>query len=321
MNDLSIETSVSNANESSNGNRTRRAQLFTLLAVAIVAVGGGAWAYWTFVASRYVETDNAYTAAEVAAVSAEIEGTVAEVRVVDSQAVKRGDVLVVINDTDATLALRQAQADLARARAQLVAATADAERAGVDLARRVALVNSGSVSGDELTRVRNGAKNAEAALTAARAAVALTQARLDKTRIDVGRTVIRSPVDGVVARRLVQLGQRVLPSMPLLSVVPVQDMYVNANFKEVQLKEVRPGQKVELVSDLYGSKVVYHGVVDGFNGGTGAAFALIPAQNATGNWIKVVQRLPVRINVDPAELAAHPLRVGLSMTATIDLRS
>jgi membrane fusion protein (multidrug efflux system) len=151
--------------------------------------------------------------------------------------------------------------------------------------------------------------------------MALAQARLDKAKVDLGRTVIRSPVDGVVARRLVQLGQRVLPSMPLLSVVPVQEMYVDANFKEVQLKDVRPGQKVELISDLYGSKVVYHGVVDGFNGGTGAAFALIPAQNATGNWIKVVQRLPVRINLDPAELQTHPLRVGLSMTATVDLRS
>jgi membrane fusion protein (multidrug efflux system) len=112
-----------------------------------------------------------------------------------------------------------------------------------------------------------------------------------------------------------------MPSAPLLSVVPVQEMYVNANFKEVQLKDVRSGQKVELTSDLHGSHVVYHGVIDGFSGGTGAAFALIPAQNATGNWIKVVQRLPVRVRLDSAELVAHPLRVGLSMTAKIDLRS
>jgi membrane fusion protein, multidrug efflux system len=319
MNDLSIETSLSN--ESGGKSRNRRMQLFALLAVAVAAVGGGSWAYWALVASHYVETDNAYTAAEVATITAEIEGPVAEVRAVDSQKVKRGDILVVIDDTDAKLAMRQAEADLGRARAQLVAATANVERSHIDLKRREALVDSGSVSGDELTQVINGAKNADAALTAARAAVALAQARLEKTKVDLGRTVIRSPIDGVVARRQVQLGQRVLPSIPLLSVVPVQDLYVNANFKEVQLKDVRPGQKVELVSDLYGSKVVYHGVVDGFNGGTGAAFALIPAQNATGNWIKVVQRLPVRINLDPVELTAHPLRVGLSMTATIDLRS
>src|SRR4029077_61275 len=200
-------------------------------------------------------------------------------------------------------------------------ATSDVERSGIDLQRRQALVASGSVSGDELTKVINGASNARAALNGARAAVAETQAHVEKSKVDLGRTVIRSPVDGVIARREVQLGQRVQPSTPLLSVVPVTQIYVNANFKEVQLKKVLPGQSVELVSDLYGHKVAFHGVIEGFNGGTGAAFALIPAQNATGNWIKVVQRLPVRIRLNPDELAAHPLRVGLSMDATVDLRS
>jgi membrane fusion protein (multidrug efflux system) len=183
------------------------------------------------------------------------------------------------------------------------------------------LVASGSVSGDELTKVINGASDARASLSAAHAAVALAQARVDKATVDLGRTVIRSPVDGVVARREVQLGQRVQPSTPLLNVVPVSEMYVNANFKEVQLTKVRPGQSVELQSGLYGEKIAFHGVIEGFNGGTGAAFALIPAQNATGNWIKVVQRLPVRIRLNPDELAAHPLRVGLSMDAKVDLRS
>jgi membrane fusion protein (multidrug efflux system) len=243
------------------------------------------------------------------------------VNFVDSQQVKRGDILVVIDDTDAKLALRQAEADLARARAQVASATSDLERSGIDLQRRQALVASGSVSGDELTKVINGASNARASLNAARAAVALAQARVDKAKVDLGRTVIRSPIDGVIARREVQLGQRVQPSTPLLDVVPVSEMYVNANFKEVQLKKVRPGQSVELESDLYGHKVAFHGVIEGFNGGTGAAFALIPAQNATGNWIKVVQRLPVRIRLNPDELAAHPLRVGLSMNAKVDLRS
>ncbi len=299
----------------------RRAILFSVLALTATAAGGGAYVYWKQVGSRYVSTDNAYTAAEVAMVTAEIDGPVAAVRVVDSQEVKRGDVLVIIDDTDTKLALRQAQADLARAQAQVAAAVADVERSGIDLKRREALIQSGSVSGDELTHVKNGASDAQAALNAARAAVALAQARVDKVKVDLGRTVIRSPVNGVVARRQVQLGQRVQPSTPLLSVVPVQELYVNANFKEVQLAKVRDGQKVELVSDLYHGKVVYHGVVDGFSGGTGAAFALIPAQNATGNWIKVVQRLPVRIRLDSAELAAHPLRVGLSMNATVDLRS
>jgi membrane fusion protein (multidrug efflux system) len=299
----------------------KRTILFSLLALAVTAAGAGYWVYWKQIGSRYVKTDNAYTAAEVALVTAEIDGPVAQVTVVDSQQVKRGDVLVVIDDTDTRLTLRQAEADLARARAQVTAATADVERSGIDLKRREALVESGSVSGDELTRVKYGASDARAALDAARAAVVLAQARVDKARVDLGRTVIRSPIDGVIARRQVQLGEHVQPSTPLVSVVPVSEMYVDANFKEVQLKMVRPGQKVELVSDLYGQKVAFHGVVEGFSGGTGAAFALIPAQNATGNWIKVVQRLPVRIRLNPDELAAHPLRVGLSMDAKVDLRS
>jgi membrane fusion protein, multidrug efflux system len=313
--------SASTPKDADAGSRRKRAVLFSLLALSIAVVGVGGYTYWKLVASRYVSTDDAYTAAEVAQVTAEIDGPVAAVNVVDSQPVKRGDILVVIDDTDAKLALRQAEADLARAQAQVVSATADVERSGIDLRRREALVASGSVSGDELTKVVNEASNARASLNAARASVALAQARVDRAKVDLGRTVIRSPVDGVIARRAVQLGQRVQPSTPLLDVVPVSEMYVNANFKEVQLKKVRPGQSVELECDLYGKKVAFHGVVEGFNGGTGAAFALIPAQNATGNWIKVVQRLPVRIRLNADELAAHPLRVGLSMDAIVDLRS
>jgi len=301
--------------------RRKRLFLFSLLALAIAAAGGGYYTYWARVGSRYVSTDNAYTAAEVAVVTAQIDGPVAAVNVNDSQQVKQGDVLIVIDNTDAKLALRQAEADLARARAQVALATSDAERSGIDLQRRQALVASGSVSGDELTKVINGASDARASLTAAHAAVEMAQARVDKAKVDLGRTVIRAPVDGVIARREVQLGQRVQPSTPLLDVVPVSEMYVNANFKEVQLKKVRPGQSVELASGLYGRKVAFHGIIEGFNGGTGSAFALIPAQNATGNWIKVVQRLPVRIRLNPGELAAHPLRVGLSMDARVDLRS
>src|SRR5208283_638624 len=157
---------------------------------------------------------------------------------------------VLIDDTDAKLALRQAQADLARADAQVISATADLERTHIDLQRRQALVASGAVSGDELTHVIDGASDARAAFNAAHAAVALAQARVDKAEVDLGRTVIRSPVDGIIARREVQLGERVQPSTPLLSVVPVTQIYVNANFKEVQLKKVLPGQSVELVSDL-----------------------------------------------------------------------
>ena len=234
--------------------RRKRILLFSVLAMGIVAAGGGYYTYWNRVGSRYVSTDNAYTAAEVAVVTAQIDGPVAVVNVTDSQEVKRGDVLIVIDDTDAKLALRQAEADLARARAQVATATSDDERSGIDLQRRQALVASGSVSGDELTKVINGASDARASLSAAHADVALAQARVDKAKVDLGRTVIRSPVDGVIARREVQLGQRVQPSTPLLNVVPVSEMYVNANFKEVQLKKVRPGQSVELQSGLYGKR-------------------------------------------------------------------
>ena len=215
----------------------QRALLFSFLGMAVAAAGGGGFEYWRLVGSHYVSTDDAYTAAEVAQVASEIEGSVMQVNVVDSQNVRRGDILVMIDDTDAKLALRQAQADLARAQAQAVASVSDVQRTGIDLKRREALIVSGSVSGDELTQAKNRASDAKAALDAARAQVALARARADKAEVDVGRTVIRAPIDGVVARRQVQLGQRVQPSTPLLSVVPVDQMYVNANFKEVQLAE------------------------------------------------------------------------------------
>jgi membrane fusion protein (multidrug efflux system) len=139
--------------------------------------------------------------------------------------------------------------------------------------------------------------------------------------LNLERTVIRAPIDGIIAQNTVQLGQRVEVGAALMSVVPVDHAYVNANFKEVQLRRVRIGQLVSLESDLYGSGVTYHGRVVGIAGGTGSAFSLIPAQNATGNWIKVIQRLPVRVELEPSELRKHPLRVGLSMKATIDTRS
>ena len=306
-------------------------------------------------------------------------GTILDVKVQAGQSVKKGDVLVRIDQTDARLALAQAEADLGRATrrvkgyvandgslsaqiaareadeqraaAQLGSAQADFERATIDLERRQALVASGSVSGDELTRAKNAFAAAEANLEGARAAaaqakanrstalgsrevnaaliagtteetnpeVALARARRDQAAVDLERTVVVAPVDGIVAKRQVQLGQRVQAGMPLLAVVPVQEMHVDANFKEVQLAKVKPGQPVTLTSDLYGNNVTYTGKVMGFSGGTGAAFSVVPAQNATGNWIKVVQRLPVRIALDPKQLAEHPLRVGLSMNVDIDV--
>ncbi|MEA5098074.1 MAG: efflux RND transporter periplasmic adaptor subunit [Burkholderiaceae bacterium] len=302
-------------------NTLRRRKLFLLLGVIIAACGIGYGAYWYLYASHIISTDNAYTATEVAQVPPSVGGTVLDVKVVDTQSVKQGDVLVVIDNTDTKLALSQAEADAARATAQLAAAESDFERAGIDLKRRHALIDSGSVSGDELTRAQNAFTAGKANVAAAKAAIAQAKARADQAKVDLGRTVVRSPIDGVVAKRTVQVGQRVPQGAPLLAIVPVQEMHVDANFKEGQLEKVRIGQSAKIRADIYGSSVTYTGTVEGFSGGSGSAFAAIPAQNATGNWIKVVQRLPVRIKLDPEQLKDDPLKVGLSMFVEIDTRN
>lgn len=297
-----------------------RARRLKILATLVILCGIGYGLYWYFYASHFVSTDNAYTATEVAQVTPSVEGIVEKINVVDTQSVKRGDILVVIDDTDTRLALQQAQADQAHAKAELASAESDYKRATIDLKRRNALIKMGAVSADELTKTQNAYTSSQAAIDAAKAAIAQAQARIDKAKVDLSRTVIYAPIDGTIAKRTVQVGQKVAAGAQLLVVVPVQEMHVDANFKEGQLEKVKVGQKAEIYSDLYGKSVIYNGIVEGFSGGTGSAFALIPAQNATGNWIKVVQRLPVRIRLDPKELEANPLQVGLSMTVTIDTR-
>ncbi|MFK4048275.1 HlyD family efflux transporter periplasmic adaptor subunit [Acinetobacter venetianus] len=243
--------------------------------------------------------------------------------------------------------------EITSAQAQVTKAQADFDRATLELKRRNELAASGAISKEELSKAQSAVSTAKASLDLAQAGLAqatssrkaaestlaanealiqgvnesstpdvlVAQAHVEQAKLDLDRTVIRAPVDGVVTRKNIQIGQRVAPGTVMMSVVPIAALYVDANYKESQLAKVKAGQKVTLKSDLYGDDVVYHGVVQGFSGGTGAAFALIPAQNATGNWIKVVQRLPVRISLDPKELAEHPLRVGLSMEADIDLAS
>ena len=358
-----------------------RKKLFALLGLAIAVSAAGAAGYWHFVGARYVSTDNAYTSAETASITPAVTGIIKQVNAVDTQYVHQGDVLVVIDDTDARIALAQAQAQLgqaerkvrgylatdkgltaavqaraadeARMQAQIASAQADYDRTALDLQRREKLSANGSVSGEELSNARAAFASAKASLVAARAAAAqasasrgeaigslddnkvliddttvdtnpevlLARAKRDQAQVDLQRTVLRAPFDGVVAKRQAQAGERVNPGDALMSLVPIGNVHVDANFKEIQLDKVRVGQPVTLTSDLYGSGVTYHGRVEGMSGGTGSAFAMIPAQNATGNWIKVVQRLPVRIAIDPAELKAHPLSVGLSMEAEIDTRA
>jgi membrane fusion protein (multidrug efflux system) len=256
-------------------------------------------------------------------------------------------------ENDANLAGQESarDADKATARADLARAQADLDKALLDERRRQRLAGPGAISQQEYSDAQTAVQQAQAGVSQARARIAAAEAawsaasgarranraliddatietnpevvaaraKFDQAKVDLARAVIRAPVDGVVDQRRVAVGQRVQAGVPIMVVVPVGSIYVDANFKEVQLRRARPGQPVRLTSDLYGADVVYHGRVAGFAGGTGSAFAAIPAQNATGNWIKVVQRLPVRIQLDPAELRAHPLRVGLSMHAAIDL--
>ena len=246
------------------------------------------------------------------------------------------------NDAQAAMTVAR-QADVDKAQAQLISAKADEARAQTDLDRRKALAPAGAVSADELTTAENHYAETHAAVATAQAdkvaaagqqkvanaltagtsvsdnpVVAAAKARLDQAQLDLDRTVIRAPFDGVIAKNNIQIGQRVPVGADLMTVVPIESAYVDANFKEGQLRHVHIGQPVVLTSDLYGKSVKFHGHVTGVAGGTGAAFAVIPAQNATGNWIKVVQRLPVRIALDPGELARRPLRVGLSMDVDID---
>jgi membrane fusion protein (multidrug efflux system) len=359
--------------------KRKRKKAFALFGAAIIAVGGGWKAYDVLVLSKHATTDNAYVGADIAQITPLVGGPVKGAFVDDAQQVHRGQLLVQLDDTDAKIAVAQAEANLAttirkvqglhatdsglvaqisasgadamRAQAQVTSAQADLEKARIDLQRRQALATTGAVSGDELTTAQTAYNTAQAGLRAATAALAQAnaargaavgnrnanfamiantdvannpevlqaKAALDQARVDLSRTVIRAPVDGVVSQRRVQVGQKVQAGDQLMVVVPVQQAYVDANFKEVELEKVKPGQPVKLWADLYGHHVIYHGRVAGFAGGTGAAFALVPAQNATGNWIKVVQRLPVRVKLNNAELAAHPLRVGLSMNVDVDV--
>jgi len=356
--------------------KKKRVKVLLALAAAKVVIGGG---WYLLHDTSHVSTDNAYVQADSAQVTPLVSAAVIDAPVVNTQVVRKGQILLRLDDSDARLALARVEADYAKARrqfsqtaansgslaaqvaardadidqarAQLAAAEASFGKARIDLGRRSELAGSGAVSGEELTNAKNAYATAQANLALARAAVATAsattsaarenlaanqaliagstidtspevaaaRARVDQARLDLERTVIRAPIDGVVTNRQVQIGQRISAGSPVMTIVPTGSVYVDANFKEGQLAKVRPGQNVELISDLYGDDVVYHGRVAGFSGGTGSAFALIPAQNATGNWIKVVQRLPVRVQLDPRELRAHPLRVGLSMEAKIDV--
>lgn len=372
------ETQALPATDETRGAKRNKMLRILGLVVLVAAFIWGAWYFLT--QSGRVHTDNAYVGADSAVVTALVSGPVQEVRVAGTQAVKKGDILVILDDSDAKLALADAEAalrqarqrygqaganadaararvsargaDVSQAQARLRDANATVAKARAELARRESIAGTGAVSGEELSAARAALASASAARDLAAAGiasaeatrgsasgdlgaaealvrgttiqtapdVAAAQARFEKAELDLARTVIRAPVDGIVTNKQVQIGQRIAAGAPIMTIVPIDTAYVDANYKESQFEDIRIGQPVELTSDYYGGDVVFRGKVVGIAGGTGAAFSLIPAQNATGNWVKVVQRLPVRIALDPKELKAHPLRVGLSMEATIDTR-
>lgn len=320
-----------------------------LLVFVLAALGYGA--YWYSVLRHHQETDDAYVQGNVVQITPQVQGTVSRILVDDTMLVKAGQPLLTFDSRDADLAVARAESQLAQAvrevrtlfsshkqsDANVALRVAELARAQDDFQRRKSLLASGAVSNEELRHAEMAVGVAQAAVNAAREQLSAGSALVSGTDVQRHPNVIKAatqlreallaqermtvvaPVAGQVAKRSVQLGQRVAPGTPLMAVIPTSQLWVDANFKESQLRHVRIGQPVRLVTDLYGSSVTYHGKVAGLAAGTGSAFALLPAQNATGNWIKVVQRLPVRITIDEKELAAHPLRIGLSVTANVDV--
>ena len=329
----------------------KRKKILLIIGLAFLLAAIAYGAYWLLFARFVEETDDAYVQGNVVQITPQIAGTVSKILADDTDVVKAGQPLVMLDTADADVALAQAEAQLAQtvrevrtlyasqaqAGANLSQRRAELARAQDDLKRRKSLAGSGAVSGEELRHAELAVQAAQAAVTAAQEQLAsgraLTEgttveqhpnvqraaARVQEAMLNQQRSTIYAPVGGQVAKRNVQIGQRINPGAPLMAIVPLDQLWVDANFKESQLRAMRIGQPVTLTADLYGGKIKYDGKVVGLAAGTGSAFALLPAQNATGNWIKVVQRVPVRIAIDRKQLADHPLRIGLSVQAEVDL--
>ena len=328
----------------------RRTQLLIRLAALLLLASLAYSAWWALVARYHEHTDNAYVSGNLVQITPQTSGTVLAIQADDTDYVTAGQPLVLLDPADARVALEQAEADLAQqvrqarnlfasraaAAAQLAVRQAELTRAEADLARRQQAAG-GAVAQEELAHAQSAVLTARAAQASAKEQLSASEAQTEGTtpaehpavqraaakvreaHLAMTRAMLPAPVSGYVAKRSVQVGQRIQPGAPLMAIVPLTGLWVEANFKESQLARMRIGQPVTLRADVYGSQVEYHGKVLGLGAGTGGVFSLLPAQNATGNWIKVVQRVPVRVSLDAAELAAHPLRVGLSMLAEVDL--
>ncbi len=348
-NDALSPAAIDNAGSNTgneNGNRSRK----LLIVTAVFVIAGIAWfIYWSLVTSKREATDDAYVGGDLIYVSSRVPGTVIALQGKDMDLVQAGQVVARLDTVDASTQLQKAASVLANSvrqfrqqeaqAAQLDAAIAtqrlDLNRAKDDLGRREAL-NKDAIAAEELSHARNAVALAQAALTqterqartihtlidgtTARSNPAVLQAKAAyiDAWLATQRNVVIAPVTGHVTQHNVKLGQRIQSGQTLLTIVPLNNLWVDANFKEVQLRNLRIGQSATVESDLYGSDAIYHGKVAGIGIGTGAAFSLLPAQNASGNWIKVIQRVPVRIELDAQEVAAHPLRIGLSTTVHVD---
>jgi membrane fusion protein (multidrug efflux system) len=351
---MSDDSTPASTNENVAPARTTRKRCLRLIALGLAATFGTAvyGSYWFLFARHHQSTDDAYVNGDLVQITSEVPGTVMALEADDTQGVDRGQTLLKLDPADAQVAMSDAEARLARAvrevrtlfataeelRARIADREIELQRAEDDYRRRSNLLKDGAVSSEELSHTKDTIAQMRANLSEAREQLNATTVQIDGTTVDthplvltaeaavrdaalaLRRTRIFAPVAGVVARRSVQVGQRVAPGTALMAVVPLDEVWVDANFKEVQLKDMRVGQPVEVRADVYGGSVTYHGTLVGLSAGSGSAFALLPAQNASGNWIKIVQRVPVRIALDPEQLKAHPLRVGLSTTVTVDVR-
>ena len=331
--------------------RSSRNKHLLLLSLFFVAVAVGAGIWWFNMLYGSETTDDAYVAGNVVPVMPQVAGNVITLHVEDTQLVKAGMPLVEMDPTDAKLALLRAETQLAQTLRQvqqqmaelkqfdasIALRQAELDRVAGDQHRREVLGMNNAVGKEEVLHARQSVIAGRAALQVAVLQRKALYVKLQNTLLaeqpevrhsaelvrqawlDLQRMTILSPVSGVIAKRSVQVGSHVAVGTPLMAVVPLDQLWVDANFKEVQLEKFRIGQPVELQADLYGDKITYHGEVEGLAAGTGGVFSLLPAQNATGNWLKVVQRLPVRIKLRADELQQHPLRLGLSMLVTVDV--
>ena len=333
-------------------NSRKRKVMLVVLAIVVILAGIGVWGYHELYGRWNESTDDAYVNGNVVEITPLVTGTVVSIGADDGDLVHEGQVLINFDPNDAEVGLQSAQANLARTvrqvrglysnvdgmKAQVNAQQAEVQKAQDNFNRRKNLAAGGAISQEELSHARDDLTSAQNALANAKQQLKTTSALVDDTVVsshpDVmsaaaqlrqaylnnSRSTLIAPVTGYVAKRSVQLGQRVQPGTALMAVIPLDQLWIDANFKETQLRDMRIGQPVDIEADLYGSDVKFSGTIDSLGAGTGSAFALLPAQNATGNWIKIVQRVPVRIHINAEELAKHPLRVGLSTQVDVNLR-